>query len=148
MNTLSQLFPTLAHLRKLFPNERTTFFEEVWYLINKNIGASNLKIIFNDLDSSHSDEQQKKQLIQVIIEGNHQPNPVENSDLGSQLMKLYESKFDSYFEVEEWDTEEGRLVILAKIHNSPCIVMAETIEFSFFQKSLLKALFDGLNEKI
>lgn len=145
LNTLSQLFPTLTHLKQLFPNERTTFFEELWHILNKNLGSSQLKIIFNHLESSQ-EESQKKKLIQVIVEGHHTPNPVENSDLGSELMKHYEKQFHSNFEVVEWDTEEGRLVILAQVHSSPCIIMSESIEFTFFQKSLLKALFDGLNQ--
>ena len=143
LNLLENLFENLQHLKALWPNDRTTFFEELWYLLKNNLGAKNLKLAYNHMQKAQK-ENEKNQLIRVVIEGNKIPNPTENKELGDALFKNYEGKFSQNFELHSYDVETGKVVILGSINNSPIIVMAETYGPTKLQKSLLTALFDGL----
>jgi hypothetical protein len=144
---LDQLFPTLAHLKSLWPNDRTSFFEELWPILKRNLGAHDLKIIYNHMIKGKK-ENEKNRLVKVILEGENNPNPVENQELGEVLFKNYQGQFPNSIEVKEYDPETGHLVILAEINKSPIIIMGTTFQLSSFQKTLISTFFDGLQDQI
>ncbi|MBT3586921.1 MAG: hypothetical protein HN509_18565 [Halobacteriovoraceae bacterium] len=140
LKTLEVLIPTLNHLKALWPNDRTAFFEELWHLLRKNLGPTSLKLVFNDMEMVG----ERKKLVQVKIEGNKTPNPVPGTEFESNLMKHYDKEFGAVLNIAEFNQEKGQLVFTATINKSPVIVMAEVLKMSSLQKALLKALFEGL----
>lgn len=140
---LENLVETHKHLKELWPNDRTSFFEELWFLIKNNIGATNLRIVFNDLQKAKKEGERNK-LIRVIVEGKRIPQPLPGGELADKLMENYEGAFTSTFEVVEYSQAQGELVFLSKINQSPVLFMASVPNLTALQKALLKALFDGL----
>ncbi len=146
LNLLENLFENISHLKALWPNDRTTFFEELWHLLKNNLGTKNLKLAYNHMQKAKKDSE-KNQLIRVVIEGKKLPNPTENKELGDALFTNYQGQFTQNFNINSYDEESGKLVILGSINNSPVIIMAETFAPTKLQKALLKSLFDGLQLK-
>lgn len=140
---IEELFTVLNHLKELWPNDRTTFFEEFWFTLKSNLGASYLKIIYNDL----SQEQQKNKnlLVQTRVEGNKLPETLPGRDFESTLMEKYKDHFSTKLEIVEFDSEKGELVATAGLQKSPIIIMARTYQLTRFQQSVISCLIDGLN---
>lgn len=143
LNLLENLFENINHLKALWPNDRTTFFEELWFLLKNNLGSKNLKLAYNHMQKAKKDTE-KNQLIRVVIEGKKLPNPTENKELGDALFTNYQGQFNQNFNLHSYDEESQKLVILGSINNSPVIVMSESLPVTKLQKALLKSLFDGL----
>ncbi|MCK5072694.1 MAG: hypothetical protein KAQ98_04655 [Bacteriovoracaceae bacterium] len=143
LTLLEELFPTIRRLADLWDNNRSDFFEELWFILRNNLGTSNLKIIYNDIlygEKTH----QKNQLVQARIDGERLPQPFEGGEFEKNLMENYKGHFANNFEITEYDKRQGKLVITSSIKESPTIVMGELYQFSGLQKALLKALFDGI----
>ena len=145
LTLLENLFENINHLKGLWPNDRTDFFEELWYLLKNNLGSKNLKLAYNHMQKAKKDTE-KNQLIRVVIEGKKLPNPTENKELGDALFKNYQGQFVQNFDLHSYDEETGKSVILSSINNSPIIIMAEMYAPTKLQKALLKSLFDGLQK--
>lgn len=144
---LEELFKVINHLNGLWPNDRTTFFEELWFILKSNLGAKSVRIIFNDIRVAKK-ENEKNKLIQVKVEGERLPNPTEGGELEAKIMTNYEKDFNNVFDIAEYSQERGQLVITATIKKSPVVIMAEVYELSRMQKAILGALFTGLSENI
>lgn len=140
---IEELFKTIDVLQKLWPNDRTAFFEQLWFIIRNNIGAKSLKLVYNDIILAKG-ENEKNKLIQAYIEGNRLPNPTQGGDFEAKLMGHYEKSFNQHFQISEYDKETGRLVLLARIKGSPVVIMAEVYQFTQLQKAILSSLFEGL----
>jgi hypothetical protein len=145
LHLLENLFETLDHLKALWPNDRTAFFEEVWNLLKVNLGTTSMTLAYNHMRKAKK-EHEKNQLIRVVIEGERSPNPTENKELGLALFKNYEGQFTESFEVKSYDATKGELVALGSINTSPFIIMAKVFTLTTLQKALLKSLFDGLQD--
>ncbi|WP_372651790.1 hypothetical protein [Halobacteriovorax sp.] len=144
---LEELFKVITHLNGLWPNDRTTFFEELWFILKSNLGAKSVRIIFNDIQIAKKDNEKNK-LIQVKVEGERLPNPTEGGELEAKIMSNYEKEFNNTFDIAEYSEEKGQVVITATIKKSPVVIMAEVYELSRMQKAILGALFTGLSENI
>lgn len=142
---VEELFKVINHLNGLWPNDRTTFFEELWFILKSNLGAKSLRIIFNDIQMGKK-EHEKNKLIQVKIEGDRVPNPVEGGELEAKIMKNYEKDFHQTFDVIEYDEQKGQLVMTGTIKKSPVVVMAEVYELNRMQKAIIGSLFEGLSQ--
>ncbi len=143
ISLLEELFKVLTHLKSLWPNERTTFFEELWFVIKNNIGAKSLKLIYNDIQVNQK-EHGKNKLIRSVINGTKTPMPTPATEAEVLLMTHYEEHFQSPFEISEYNPHKGELIITANINNSPILIMAKVYQLSRLQKALLNTLFDGL----
>ncbi|MEE2743257.1 MAG: hypothetical protein VYD54_05070 [Bdellovibrionota bacterium] len=143
ISLIEELFTVLHHLKELWPNDRTTFFEEFWFTLRSNLGASYLKIIYNDL----SQEQQKNKnlLVQTRVEGQKLPETLPGREFESDLMEKYKNQFSTKLEIVEFDSQKGELVATAGLQRSPIIIMAKTYQLTRFQKSVISCLIDGLN---
>jgi hypothetical protein len=133
-------------MNKLYPNERTAFFEELWSLLKNNLGATDLKIIYNDIEMAKK-ESEKNKLIRIKVEGKRNPNPVVGKEMEDKLMKHYENDFVQTFNVSEYNPHKGELVLTASINNSPVLVMARVNQLTRLQKALLNSLFEGLQSQ-
>ncbi|MDD0854042.1 hypothetical protein HBN50_13095 [Halobacteriovorax sp. GB3] len=143
---LEELFPVIDHLNAIWPNDRTTFFEELWFILKNNLGAKELKIIFNDIEMGKK-ENEKNKLIKARIEGKKLPHPFSGGEFEDKVMGHYEEEFNQSFNVVEYDAHKGELVIAATIKKSPVLIMAKVYDVSRIQQSVLKTLFTGLSRE-
>ncbi|EQC47139.1 hypothetical protein [Bacteriovorax sp. Seq25_V] len=144
ISLLENMHTVIDHLNALWPNDRTTYFEEFWFLIKKNLGALSLRVIYNDLKKMGKNDD-KNTLIQVSIEGDRNPNPVEGGDLEKSLMENYQEEFALHFNMVEYVASKGQLVIAGNIKNSPYIIMANITEISRLQQSVLQNFITALS---
>lgn len=142
---LGQLFDVLEHLAALWPNDRTSFFEELWFIVKTNLGASELTLIYNDLLKKKKDGE-KDQLVQVQVKGERLPAMLPGGEFEKKLMDSYKNDLLRPFGSVEYNSQSGELVITGSIRQSPYIIMAKVFEYSSLQESLLKALFQGLSK--
>ncbi len=140
LTLIKEIFKITTHLKNLWPNNRTEFFEELWFTIKTNIGASNLKIIYNDLN----DLKNKKDLTQVCIQGTKIPNTTPAEDIEKILLDNYKSSSIDLFSICEYNKEKGELVAQAIINQSPILIIANIFQLNALQKNLLSSLFDGI----
>lgn len=151
----SEIFELTHHLKKLLHQDRMTFFEELWAILKKNLGAKSLKIIFNDLDKNQKDENQKEsssstssskdKLIQSCIQGQLRPTPIRGGEMEETLMDHYKRHFNENLELLEFSPELGRLVLTAVVNSGPVLIIAKAHIFNQLQKALLTSLFTGIN---
>jgi len=143
LSTLSELFPLIGHLKKLYPNDRTTFFEELWNNIRLNLATSELTLIYNDLDKGEKESDRPK-LIKAKVSGERKGTPSIGGELEEKLMAHYENDFGERFEVIEYKSDRSELVATMTIGKSPVLLMAKTFQITKLQTALMSALIDGL----
>lgn len=143
LKLLKEIFKVTKHMKALWPNDRTTFFEELWSILKSNLGAHELKIFFNHLEKDEK-ENSKNKLIRIKVEGKRVPNPSEAGDLGTQMMENYQGRFNQPIDIVEFDEGQGNLVALGSINGSPCVIIAKVYQLGPIQKTLIESLFDGL----
>lgn len=146
IKTIEEVYNTITHLRNLWFNDRNAFFEELWFLVKNNLGTQGLTIIFNDLKEPENKEKDKPSLVHSFVTGDKLPNIFEGTPRESELMASYAKDFNNSFEITELDLTKGRLVATCQIGLSPILMMAELSSFTQLQKSLMTALFSGLQD--
>jgi hypothetical protein len=144
LRQLNDLFPTLTHLKNLYPHDRTSFFEELWSILKTNLGSKSLTIIFNDIVKSKK-EGVKDKLVRVKIEGEVKGNPISATEIDEKVFENYRKDFFDELNICEFNADEGQLVATVKVQESPILIMAEIYQFTALQRSLLNALFSGIN---
>ncbi len=144
ISLLENMHTVINHLNALWPNDRTTYFEEFWFLIKKNLGALSLRVIYNDLKKVGKNDD-KNSLIQVSIEGDRNPNPVEGGELEKSLIENYQEEFALNFNMVEYVVEKGQLVIAGNIKNSPYIIMATITDISRLQQAVIQNFITALS---
>jgi hypothetical protein len=145
--SLEEIFDLKEHLKQLFNGDRNTFFEEFWYFIKRNLGTSELTIIFNDvLEVSEKDEKKgdRPKLVQSYIKGIKSPEFYTGENKEEKIMQHFSDSIVEPFEVSDFNKEKKQLTALASINGSPLIIMAETLEINQLQESLFKSIFNGL----
>lgn len=147
--SLEGLFAFTTHMRVLWHKDRISFLEELWYWMKKNLGATDLSIVFNDVIQSEQkneegQKEQKPKLTQSLLTGTKKANFVTGGGKEALLMDKYLDKWNEQFEVTEWDPKKARFVATVMIEKSPLIFMARTSNLSQLQRSLFVALFRGL----
>ena len=143
LTLIEELFPVVSHLKDLYKNQRTTFFEELWFILKTNLGTQNLTLIYNDL-IPQSETSKKNILIVSKIIGNKYPEPVPGEEIDSILMDNHKNDFMSSFQIIEFEKEKSELVATASVNQSPILIMANLFNFSPLQKVLMNSLFQGL----
>ncbi|MDO9183732.1 MAG: hypothetical protein Q7U04_15060 [Bacteriovorax sp.] len=144
ISLIEEIFKVRNHLLGLWPNDRSGFFEELWFILKTNLGASNLKLIYNDMIKSKN-EHEKNKLVKVKVQGDRYPELVSCDQMDEHVLKSYEKDFGNIFEITDYNKEKGQLVICANIKKSPVLIMANIYQLTRLQKSLLSSLFEGLN---
>lgn len=144
ITTIEELFRARTHLNNLWPNDRTGFFEEFWFLLRSQLGATEISIIYNDMLKASKDGE-KNRLIKVKVAGNRIPEP-QNPNEGDELVyKNYEKEMTHVLEITEYNKEKGHLVMAGTLKKSPILIMTKVYKISRLQKAILTALIDGLN---
>ena len=145
ISLIDEIFKVRNHLLGLWPNDRSGFFEELWFILKSNLGASDLKLIYNDMIKSKQ-EHEKNKLVKVKVQGERFPELVSCDEMDERVLKSYEKDFGNIFDITDYNKEKGQLVICANIKKSPVLIMANIYQFTRLQKSLLSSLFEGLNQ--
>lgn len=145
ITTIEELFRARTHLNNLWPNDRTGFFEEFWFLLRSQLGAAEISIIYNDMIKATKDGE-KNRLIKVKVAGKRIPEP-QNPDEGDELVyKNYEKEMSHVLEITEYNKEKGHLVMAGTLKKSPILIMAKIYKLTRLQKAILASLVDGLNQ--
>ena len=147
LTLLEEFFSVLEHLEKLWPNQRTEFFEHLWFILKSNLGATNLQIIFNDIELS-TGERGKNRLTQNKVMGKKFPEAVSGTEVDERLMSNYKNNFISHFNICEFNEQKGEAVITAVINKGPILVMTNLLTISRLQKAVLGMLFEGINRAV
>lgn len=148
-NSIEQIWTITNHFRDLWKKDRLSFFEEMWYWLKRNLGAVDLTIIFNDVISTeekdeNNEKKERPKLIQSLLTGAKKANFVSGSAKEKELMQSYLEKFHEVYEVTEFNPAKGQFVATAQIERSPMIIMARTAQLNQLQRTLLAAVFNGL----
>jgi hypothetical protein len=147
IETIESIYPTINYLKDLWVNDRNAFFEELWFIVKTNLGTSNLNIIFNDLKEPTEKQKEKgdkNKLCHSFVKGEKLPQIFDGTEVESKLMQDYDREFGEAFNITEYNAEEGNLVFCTNIEKSPILVMANLNTFNQLQRSVLIAIFSGL----
>ena len=143
LSLLEEFFDVLKHLKELYPDDRMSFFEELWFILKNNLGAKDLKLVYNDIPGK-----EKNSLVQVLVEGERHPRSVSGEKFAKILMKEYRKHTGPHFEIIEYKEDLHQLSAVASIDKSPLILMAQVFSVSRLQRVLLKSLFNGLQNNV
>lgn len=148
-NSLEHIWSITNHFRDLWKKDRLSFFEELWYWMKRNLGATDLSIIFNDVIASeekdeNNEKKERPKLTQSLLAGSKKANFLTGGAKEKELMQNYLDKFHDVFEVTEFTPSKGQFVATAQVERSPMIFMARTAQLNQLQRTLLAALFNGL----
>ena len=143
LSLLEEFFDILKHLKELYPDDRMSFFEELWFIVKNNLGAKDLKFIYNDVP-----DKEKSTLVQILVEGDRHPRSVSGERYPQTIMKEYRKHVGPHFEIIEYNEEQHQLSAIATINKSPLVLMAHVLSVSRLQKALLKSLFNGLQTNV
>lgn len=145
LSSVEQLPQMGAHLKTLWGKDRISFFEELWYWLQRNLGSISLSLIFNDIENNDSEKKpERPKLIQSLLSGTKKANFYPGGGKEQELMGNYLEKYQDAFEVTEYSAEKGRMVATVQLDKSPVIIMAQVTGLSPIQRSLLKGLFNGI----
>jgi hypothetical protein len=148
-NSVENLYKITTHLRELWKKDRLSFFEELWYWMKRNLGSTDLTILFNDVISTeekdeNNEKKERPKLTQSILSGTKKGNFHQGGAKEKELMQNYLDKFHDVFEVTEFHPAKGQFVATAQIDRSPIIFMARTAQLNQLQRTLLAGLFNGM----
>ena len=149
LNSVENLYKITDHFKHLWKADRLSFFEELWYWMKRNLGATDLSIVFNDVvHTEEKDENNEKKdrpkLTQSLLSGSKKGNFIQGGAKEKELMATYLDKFHETFEVTEFNQSKGQVVATAQISRSPMIIMARSVQLNQLQRTLIAGLFNGL----
>ncbi len=144
ISLIEEMFKVRNYLLGLFPNDRSGFFEELWFILKTNLGATNLKLIYNDMVKGKT-ENEKNKLVKVKIVGERFPEMTSVDEMDEVVLKSYEKEFGGFFNITDYNKDKGQLVICATIKKSPVLIMTNVYQLTRIQKAILTSLFEGLN---
>lgn len=149
LSSVENMWKVTTHFRELWKKDRLSFFEEFWYWMKRNLGATDLTIIFNDVISTeekdeNNEKRERPKLTQSLLSGAKKANFMQGSAKEKELMQTYLDKFHDVFEVTEFNPSKGQFVATAQIERSPMIFMARTGQLNQLQRTVLAGIFNGL----
>jgi hypothetical protein len=147
LNLMESLFENIDHLVGLWPNNRSDFFEELWYKFKTCLASSELTFIYNDL-SLPEKEHEKESLIKISLGGHKSPKGSKAGQLQDKILAHYENDFGPSFHLVEFIPERGEFAATMTLSSSPILVMGKIPSLSKFQTATLKALCEGINRSI
>lgn len=148
-SSLENIWTITNHFRDLWKKDRLSFFEEMWYWMKRNLGSTDLTILFNDVikteeKDENNEKKERPKLVQSLLTGTKKGNFQQGGAKEKELMQSYLDKFHDVFEVTEFNPQKGHFVATAQIERSPIIFMARAAQLNQLQRTLLNALFNGL----
>lgn len=147
--SLETIFQFTSHMRVLWVKDRLSFHEELWSWLKRNLAAVDVSIVFNDVvqaeqKNEDGQKEQKPKLTQSLLSGSKKANFISGGGKEQQLMDHYLDRWSDNFEITEWDQSKGRFVATVMLDRSPIIIMARMTTLTQLQRSLMAALFNGL----
>ena len=148
-NSIENLYSITNHFRDLWKKDRLSFFEELWYWMKRNVGCTEISILFNDVVKAEEkddsgEKKEKPKLVQTLLSGTKKGNFQQGTPKDKELMQSYVDKFHDTFEVTEFNPSKAQFVATAQIDRSPIIFMARAVSLIQLQRTLLAGLFNGL----
>ena len=148
-NSIENLWKLTTHFRELWKKDRLSFFEELWYWLKRNVGSTDLTILFNDIvqteeKDENNEKKERPKLTQSLLTGTKKANFHQGGAKEKELMQNYLDKFHEVFEVTEFNPSKGHFVATAQIERSPIIFMARAGQLNQLQRVVLAGLFNGL----
>lgn len=148
-NSVENLWKISNHFRELWKKDRLSFFEEFWYWMKRNIGATELSIIFNDVISTeekdeNNEKKERPKLTQALLSGTKKAHFLQGTAKEKELMQTYLDKFHDIFEITEFNNSKAQFVATAQIERSPIIFMARVAQLNQLQRTLLASIFNAL----
>ena len=148
-SSVENLWKITNHFRDLWKKDRISYFEELWYWMKRNLGATELTILFNDVVSSeekdeNNEKKERPKLTQALLSGTKKANFQQGAAKEKELMQSYLDKFHDVFEVTEFTPTKAQFVATAQVDRSPIIFMARTPQLNQLQRTLLAGLFNGM----
>jgi len=144
---LDELSTLTSHLVTLYPNDRSTFFEELWFILKRNLGTSKLTLIYNDIILGKK-EGEKNKLIQANLTGEISPLYQQGGEAEKTIFDNYKKDIDQYFQLAEYDADKNQFVAHCSLQDSPIIIMGHSPAINKLQTSLIKAVFDLVNNRL
>jgi hypothetical protein len=146
LSTIEEMPKLVSHLKDLWNQDRTSFFEELWFIIKKNFATEELKIIFHDLQEDEISENKKKpRLINMAISGFHRGEFIGDDPTNDFLMKNFGLNPVDSLELIEFDREKGNWLFVTHINLSPIVIWGRSLNLSLLSHSILKGIISGLN---
>jgi hypothetical protein len=150
LNSVENLYKITEHFKTLWKKDRLSFFEELFYWMKRNLGATDMSILFNDVvkteeKDENNEKKERPKLIQSLLSGTKKGHFVQGGAKEKELMTSYVDKFHESFEVTEFNAPKGQFVATAQIERSPIIFMARTAQLNQLQRTVIAGLFNGLN---
>lgn len=139
LQTIEEIFPIQSHLKGLLLKDYSGLFEELWFILKRNLGTSSLRIIFHDIH-----DMEKGKLSHSFIDGERLPRPQSGGEIEKNLMQMYAHHFNRPFQVCQFEEHTGKFVATAHIRQSPILIMANLYFFNKLQLSVISSLFEGL----
>lgn len=148
-NSIENMYKITNHFKELWRKDRLSYFEELWYWMKRNLGATDLTILFNDVISTeekdeNNEKKERPKLTQSLLSGMKKANFQQGTAKDKELMQTYLDKFHDVFEVTEFNSAKGQFVATAQVDRSPIIFMARTAQLNQLQRTLLAGLFNGM----
>ncbi|WPU64598.1 hypothetical protein [Peredibacter starrii] len=148
-SSIENVWKITNHFRELWKKDRITFFEEFWYWMKRNIGATEMTMLFNDVISTeekdeNNEKKERPKLTTSLLSGTKKCNFQQGAAKERELMASYIDKFHDVFEVTEFNPSKGQFVATAQIERSPIMFMARTAQLNQLQRTVLAAVFNGL----
>lgn len=150
-NSIENMWKITSHFRELWKKDRLSFFEELWYWMKRNVGSTDLTILFNDVihteeKDENNEKKERPKLTQSLLTGTKKGNFHQGGAKEKELMQNYLEKFHEVFEVTEFNPSKGHFVATAQIDRSPMIFMARAGQLNQLQRVVLTGLFNGLQQ--
>ena len=144
IKTVETMYPLITYLKDLWVNDRSAFFEELWFVLKTNLATSELTMVYHDVTGSEEEEKGKPQLINAAISGEKIPNIEPAKDSQDKLMEDYKHHFTEAFQITEFSPQKGELVATATINLSPILIMGRLSGLNQLQNSIITGIFAGL----
>lgn len=143
LDLIEGMFTTTNRLRSLWTGDRLAFFEDLWTLLKKNLGTTELSLLFNDIEEIQGkDETKKQKLVQSVLTGKKTPEFKKANE--HEIALMGEFKNTETFTIHTLNLDKNEFVATVMIDKSPILMMAKIPSFNEIQKALLNGIFKGL----
>lgn|GEM_PF-601348 len=161
LSLLENMAQVVERLKALWPNDRTLFFEEFWYIVRANLGAQKLVAYYNNLrvteekeknshekNQNHEEEpkpQRRETLVRVRVSGESIPNTTNGNEVDELIWKRYEGEFGPHFHIADYKADKGDWAATLNLAGSSVLLIAKIHGLNQLQKATLKNFMDWLN---
>ena len=147
LSTLKNLFSLSQEMKNVRGTNLELFFSQVWKLLKKNLGAENLRIIYNDVivETNENDKEKDKiTLVTQSIAGELECAKPQSLKEEKELLKSYVNKSSAPYYLDSFNSDQKEFVAVARVDESPFLIMGKVPHYDALKENLLFAFFSGL----